>query len=466
MSDGRGAGERSATGSRSPRYGVLAAALLSLELLAGMQTYLLATVVPLVAADLNAHQYYGVITGAAQVATFVTMPLGPWLLRRVPVDRLLLLLTGLAAAGGVVSALAPDVSVFVVGRLVSGLAAGALATVSLAAIVSVLPATWRRLVLAGYNLMWVAASLVGPLYAGWVASTLGWRWALVLYLPLLLVARAVVARQLRGTMGGGEDEPLPLAWAVALAAGVALLSLVGVRALPVGVAASVGVAGAVVAVVAAARLLPAGVFRVRRGRAAAVATMGLVTGAFFGADAIVAIVVHDVMGGDTRAVAVVLGVSGLAWALLGLYTARRPASEPRAYAGRSALGGGLMATGLVAMAVAVSAGRVPLVGLGWAVTGVGMGLVYLDTLNHVVEVPEEVDGVPPARAAGAVVLVEAVAAAVTSTVAAAVLGRAVDGGAPAPVAAGVLVGCALIAAGLALAARRAAGVSRSARRPG
>ena len=69
---------------RAPRYGVLAGALLALELLAGMQTFLLATVVPLVAADLDAHQFYGVITGAAQVATFVTMPLGPWLLRRVP----------------------------------------------------------------------------------------------------------------------------------------------------------------------------------------------------------------------------------------------------------------------------------------------------------------------------------------------------------------------------------------------
>lgn len=441
--------------TRIPRYGILAASLLTLELLAGIQTYLLVTVVPLVAADLHAHQFYGVITGAAQVATFVTMPLGPWLLRRVRVDRLLVFLTWVAVAGGVVSALAPGIAVFLVGRVISGLAAGALATVSLAAIVSVLPASWRRLVLAGYNLMWVATSLVGPLYAGWVASTLGWRWALVLYLPLLLVARVVVARELRDTMADGGDERLALAWAVALAAGVALLSLVGLRAVSAGGALAVGAIGAVVAVVAAAHLLPPGVFRVRRGRASAVATMGLVTGAFFGADAIVAIVVHDVLGGGPRAIAVVLGVSGLAWALLGLYAARHPASEPGAYVSRSSLGAGLMTLGLVVMALGASSGRVPAVGLGWAVAGVGMGLVYLDTLNHVVEVPEEADGVPPARAAAAVVLVEAVAAAVTSTVAAAVLGRAVDGAGPEPAAVGVLLGCALIAAGVALTARRA-----------
>ena len=440
---------------RAPRYGVLAGALLALELLAGMQTFLLATVVPLVAADLDAHQFYGVITGAAQVATFVTMPLGPWLLRRVPVDRLLVLLTWLAVVGGVVSAVAPGVAVFVVGRVVGGLAAGALATVSLAAIVEVLPATWRRLVLAGYNLMWVATSLAGPLYAGWIASTLGWRWALVLYLPLLLVAREVVARQLRGRMGGGADEPLPLAWAVTLAAGVALLSVVGVRALPTGAAVAVGVVGAAVALVAAARLLPSGVFRVRRGRAAPLATMGLVTGSFFGAEAVVAIVVHDVLGGTTWAVAVVLGISTLGWALLGLYAARRPASAPAAYARRSGRGAALMVVGLVAMAVAPGAGGVPLLGTGWAVVGIGMGLVYLDTLNHVVEVPEETDGVPPARAATAVVLAESVATALTSTVAAAVLGRAVDGGTPVPATVGAFVGCAVLAAGVALTARRA-----------
>ncbi|HEY0120111.1 MAG TPA: MFS transporter [Cellulomonas sp.] len=447
--------EHAPTAIRTPRYGVLAVALLSLELLAGVQTYLLATVVPLVAADLHAHQYYGVITGAAQVATFVTMPLGPWLLRRVPVNRLLLLLTWVAVAGGVVSALAPDVAVFVAGRLIGGLAAGGLATVSLAAIVSVLPASWRRLVLAGYNVAWVVVSLVGPLYAGWVASTLGWRWALVLYLPLLLAARAVVARQLRGTMGGGGEEPLPLAWALMLALGVALLSVIGVRAVPVVVVVATAVVGAGLALVAAARLLPPGVFRVRRGRAAAVATMGLVTGAFFGAEAIVAIVVHDVLGDGTRAVAVVLGVGTLAWALLGLYVARRPASGAGTYAHRSGLGAALMAAGLMAMAAAPSFGGVLLVGLGWTVAGVGMGLVYLDTLNHIVEPPQEADGVTPARAAAATVLVEAVATAVTSTLAAAALGRVVDGGMSVPVVTGVLVGCAVLAVGVALTARRA-----------
>src|SRR5690349_18280083 len=156
------------------------------------------TVVPIVGADLDAHEYYGVVTGTAQVAMFLTMPLGPWLLQRFRVERLLLDLTWLSVGGGVVSAVAPSVGVFVLGRAASGLASGALATVSLSAIVTAMPPAWRRAVLAGYNVIWVVASLVGPLYAGWVTSHVSWRWALVLYLPLLVVARAVIARQLTG----------------------------------------------------------------------------------------------------------------------------------------------------------------------------------------------------------------------------------------------------------------------------
>lgn len=43
--------------ARRVRYGVLAGALLSLELVAGVQSVLLSTVVPVVAGDLDAHQY-------------------------------------------------------------------------------------------------------------------------------------------------------------------------------------------------------------------------------------------------------------------------------------------------------------------------------------------------------------------------------------------------------------------------
>ncbi|HEX6194785.1 MAG TPA: MFS transporter [Jiangellaceae bacterium] len=445
------------TQTSTVRNALLAAALLAVEFIAGTQAYLLRTVIPLVGADLDAREYYGVITGTTQVAMFVTMPLGPYLLQRFRVERLLVHLTWLSVVSGAVSAIAPTVGVFVLGRAGSGLASGALATVSLAAIVTAMPPRWRRTVLAGYNLIWVFISLLAPVYAGWVASELSWRWALVLYLPLLVVARIVIARQLTGTMQTGGQERLVVGSALLLAGGVALLSLVGLRGLSAGVAIAVGIAGAAMAVFAGRRLLPAGTLSAAMRRPAAVATMGLVTGAYFGAAEIIGIIVHDLLGGTTGQVALVLGGSGLGWALAGLAAARWPAQAPRRYVHRSTLGAGILSLGLlttIATLLVDAMSRVEIVLIGWTAAGVGIGLVYLDTLNHIVDVPQEDDGVSPATAAASTILVEAIATAVMGTLTTAGVGRAIAGGGGMAAAVVLLALCVVAAATIAWSARR------------
>jgi MFS family permease len=443
------------------RNGIIAAALLTVEFIAGMQTYVLRTVIPIVGTTLHAHEYYGVITGIAQITMFLTMPLGPYLLQRFRVGRVLLHLTVLSIVGGVISAAAPSVGIFVLGRAITGLASGAMSTVSLSTIVTVLPAAWRRTVLAGYNVMWLCTSLVGPLYAGWVASALSWRWALVLYLPLLILARIAIAHQLKGSMQpSGNRERLTLGSAFVLAGGVTLLTLVGLEGLPAAAAVALAGVGTAVALLAARRLLPAGTLSARPGRPAAVATMGLVTGSYFGAAAIMAIVVHDLLHGTTGDVALVLAGSGLAWAVTGLVVSRWPAQADRAYVNRSALGAGVLAVGLLMTGAALVGGGttlpVGLVLIGWTLAGVGMGLIYLDTLNRIVDVPPAADGVSAQAAAASAILVEAVATAVVSTLAAAVVGRADAGGGGKTAAAGVLVLTVVIAASVAGVARRVA----------
>jgi hypothetical protein len=426
---------------------------------AGIQSYLLATIVPVVAAELDGRHLYGVITASAQVAMFVTMPWGPVLLSRFRADRVLLVLTAVTVAGSVLAALAPTILLFVAGRAVTGLATGAMATVSLSAIVTVLPATWRRVVLAGYNAVWVAASLVGPVYAGAVADSVGWRWALVLYLPLLLAARWVAAGQLRRRLGSGADR-LPVWGALAVAAGVALVGLLGDGR---WWALAAGLAGAVLALAALRGLLPAGSLRAARGRPAAVATLGLITAAHLGMWSVVAILVQDRLGGSPGQAAVALAGGGMGWAVAGLVVARWPATAP-GYPRRMNLGLSLMLLGLIGLAVAVTdpGGRgVPLVTVAWTVMGLGMGTSYLDTLNRVVDPPVEQDGVDPTHAAGAAVLVESAGGALVGAAAAAAFSLALDGPWPVPVMTGVFVGAGLLVVLAGTTSRRAVGDDRS-----
>ena len=64
------------------RTGHLALAVLVVELLAGMQVYLNQTVLPLLATEMDARNTYGLVTAAAQVPSFLTMPLGGAMLTR------------------------------------------------------------------------------------------------------------------------------------------------------------------------------------------------------------------------------------------------------------------------------------------------------------------------------------------------------------------------------------------------
>ncbi|NLG20532.1 MAG: MFS transporter, partial [Actinomycetales bacterium] len=243
---------------------VLAVALLLVELVAACQSYLTSTITPLMAQDLDARDGYGLLMAATQAAMFLTMPLGAALLSRWPAARLLAWLTPVVVAGGVVSAASPTFTLFLSGRVLAALAAGALMTVSLSALATSLPPAWRRLTLAGYALVWLVASLVGPVYAGWASAVIGWRWALVAYLPLFLAARAVVILRLRelDRAEQGARERLALVPATLLAAGITAVSLAGTSWARTLLAA----AGVVVVLAAAARILPDDTLRLARGR--------------------------------------------------------------------------------------------------------------------------------------------------------------------------------------------------------
>lgn len=70
-----------------------------MELVAGMQSYLSQTVLPLAAAQLDGVRLYGVVNVAAQAALFLTLPLGGSLPARFGIAPLMLVLTLVAVLG-------------------------------------------------------------------------------------------------------------------------------------------------------------------------------------------------------------------------------------------------------------------------------------------------------------------------------------------------------------------------------
>lgn len=406
---------------------VLALAMLAVELIAAMQSFVTGTVTPLMAAELRAQEHYGLLVAAIQAALFLTMPLGAALLSRWSAATMLSWLTPVVVLGGVISAVAPTFPVFLTGRVLAALASGALMTVGMSALVTALPEAWRRGVLAGYAMVWLVASLVGPLYAGWTASAIGWRWALVAYLPLLLVARAVVISRLR-TLDRAEqrrDRALGMRPALALAGGITLVSLAG----PSWAALLLAAAGAGVVVTASGRILPPGVLTARRGRPCGVLLLAVLCGSYFGAQAIVAITAHDLLGRGAGSIALLLGAGGAGWSVMGAVCSRWPARGD-SFARRVAVGAVCLAAGAMALAASVLPGtdllgdtdllaatdpRWALHLIGWTLCGIGMGTCYVDTLNRVLDEPAVADGIGASEAAQSLVMTEVIGTALLTT---------------------------------------------------
>lgn len=366
---------------RTPRAG-LVAALLCVELVAGMQVYLGATIVPLAASEIGGRQMYGMVAAATHAAVFLTLPLAGPLMRRASPAALLTVLTPVTVLASVISAFAPSMPVFLAGRLLGGLAAGLLVGVSLGAIATALPPAWRRLVFAANNAMWVISSIVGPLYAAWLSAAFSWRVAMVAYLPFLVLARWVIIRSLvrigpPSTKDAGERQPLPWGRAVLLAAGVAVMS-------SASVAGDLGwlalVVGLFIVLATSYFVLPTGLMTLAPGRPSSMAMLAVLAFVFFGADSVATIVAHDALGFDAAQIGLLLLLGGLTWSVVGLAVARWPA-RGRQWQIRGTLGMATIAGGLAGLGWATSHEASTAYFVGWVVINAGMGLVFVDALN-------------------------------------------------------------------------------------
>lgn len=458
-----------------PRALLIAAALVTLELIGGMQIYLSGTILPVIAAELGGRRWYGSVTGISLVAQFIGMPSGAVLLARVRLSRLLVASTLLIVIGAVTSALAPAMGVFVLGQGLRSLGGGVMAVVTMGAVVRALPPRVRRVTLALTSATWIASSVLGPIYAAGLTHALSWRWAMLVYLPLLLAGRWVVAMNVphAADAPGRPGASGGAGWvgALLLGSGAGLLALSpAFRSPPVACAQVLG--GCILLLLGARAVLPPGTLREllphrghrgrigflaaagagtgdpaeAGGRRAAIAAMLLLPGAYFAADVALPILAHDLLGLGVAGIGAILMAGGLAWALVGLLVGARPARSAHGVRRRIVAGAGLLAladTGIALVLLAPPLRAVlqahpaaVLAGL-WALGGIGMGLAYLEVMNRVFEGDASLDGIAPEQAASAVVLAESIGAAIGTGLSTTFLATGLGWGSPGLLGAGI-----------------------------
>ena len=377
----------------APPYRALTAGLVLAITFVAAEALAVVTVMPVVARELGGLWLYGWVFSAFMLGSIIGIVvagreadrLGP----AIPfLAGLVLFSAGLAVAG-----LAPSMPILVAGRALQGIGGGAVPAVAYASIGRGLPGPLRPRMMAVLSTAWVVPGLAGPALSVEVARLFGWRWVFLGLLPLVAIAGLIAVPSLSrlGAPGTRQAGGHRLTDGVRVAAGTALI-LAGLTLAAGGCAVdghrggsinglaglALILAGGVIGLPALRRLLPPGTGRARPGLPATVLTRGLLTFAFFGADAYVTLTITVLRHHTPVLAGVAVTGSTLAWTVGAWAQAQLSASWP---------GRRLVRIGLVIILVGIGGmmtvlyPAVPIiVGLAaWTMAGLGMGIGYAPT---------------------------------------------------------------------------------------
>ncbi len=337
------------------------------------------TVMPLVAHDLKGLALYGWVFSAFMLGSLVGIVVagrdadrhGPG---RPYITGIVLFVAGLCMAG-----LAPTMGVLVAGRLLQGLGAGAVPAVAYVTIGRSLPPSLQPRMMAMLSTAWVVPGIFGPSAAAAVAHLFGWRWVFLGLVPIVALTGCLALPSLLrlGRPDGQPHEEHKVLDGVRTAAGAGLL-LGGMASSHLWLGIGLGVAGFIVGLPALRRLLPPRTLRAGAGLPATILSRGLLTFAFFGADAYVTLTVTTVRHHSTAIAGLIVTVATLAWTAGSWVQARMNGRWEGARLVRAGLA--CVLVGTAGMALQLQSGTPVAEGfVAWTVGGFGMGLAYAPT---------------------------------------------------------------------------------------
>ncbi|HQF95184.1 MAG TPA: MFS transporter [Microthrixaceae bacterium] len=382
------------TAERRSGNNALAAALVCLVTVVAFETMSVATIMPKVLADIGGLGLYGwAFSGLALGEVMGIVIAGTWTDRVNPVRPILVGLV-VYSIGLVISGLANDMLVVVIGRVLQGYGSGTVPAVAYVCVGRGFAEAERPRVFAWMSTAWVVPSMIGPSAAGVLEKHVGWRAVFLGLIPVVICVGALAIRpiaRLGNPVAGATPTPddgavgspartVRLATVAVLGTGLALgaFQLRNVVALS-----GLFVLGAVTLVWAFRRIAPAGTLRLARGVPSTVAVRGMLTFAFLGADAYVSLALQDVKGMSATSAGIVLSSAALTWTAGSWYSAKRITRVGP----RRLVTAGLAAVvvGIAAMVLVVNSSVNSWWAIGaWLVGGLGIGLAYAPLTQAVI----------------------------------------------------------------------------------
>lgn len=348
------------------------------------------TAMPAAAADLGDEQLYAWAFSAVMIPQlFAIAATGRVVDRTGPVRPLLVGLT-LFALGVVVAALAPTMPILLAGRFIQGLGGGAVNLCLMVVTAQAYDPAERAKIMTWYSFAWMMPSFVGPGVAAWITEHLSWHWVFWLILPFVGLGLAFMASGLRRLppriVGEAPEDPVPLPAAAAVAIGLALLQAAGQHLQWLSLV-WLGL-GLALLIPNFAKLMPRGFSWRASGMSAVVLTRLMAAGTFFGVQSFLPLMLTG-RGVPLLRAGLVITLGSVGWMLGSWLQARswlRLSRDQIIIAGAIAVVAG---AAISASAAWIPAADLALATVGFAVCGLGMGLLMASTNLVTMQLSEE-----------------------------------------------------------------------------
>jgi EmrB/QacA subfamily drug resistance transporter len=361
------------------------AAIVVAMLPAVLDQTILATALPVVAADLGTISDVSWVVTAYVVAAAATTPLWGKLGDRHGRKLLLQVALGTFVLSSALCAAAQDITQLIVLRLVQGAAAGGLMTLAMATVGDLVAPRERGRYQGYIAATFAVATVIGPLLGGVLVDHASWRWVFLVNLPLGVVALTGLSLRLPAPPVERPDRPLDALGAVLLAGATAALMLTcvwggdryawGSPEIVGLIAATVVLAGALMVRErrAADPIVP---FHLLRTRVIAVASSGLflATAALFSVTVFVPLFLETTTGASATEAGLLL-VPAMVGITVSTTLSGREIARTGRYKRFPIAGLALMTAALVLLAAFASDPSQIATGVGLAVFGLGFGMV-------------------------------------------------------------------------------------------
>src|SRR3954465_2210337 len=196
--------------------------LLLAMLLPALDQTIVSPALPTIVGELGGIDQLSWVVTAYMLAATVTIPLWGRVSDLYGRKRLFQAAIAVFLAGSALSGMAQSLGQLIAFRALQGLGAGGLMTLAMAMVADIIPPRERGRYQGYIQMVFVLASVAGPLLGGLFADHLSWRWVFYVNLPIGAAALAVVSITLDHTVSGARPR---IDWAGATLLAAALTSI-------------------------------------------------------------------------------------------------------------------------------------------------------------------------------------------------------------------------------------------------